>query len=111
MGGASLIAQVVRLISDDQVIVWSDGDYPIASAPAAIAGKLEVRGVGIIAVTAVTGVRVALVVELIDPSIPIDRMPEPAHTHICGHAIPMIRLHAFEASAPVKLLAAAQALT
>ena len=36
------------LVSDDQTIVKKDGDRLLASAPPNIAGKLEVRGIGIV---------------------------------------------------------------
>jgi len=36
------------LVSDDQTIVRKDGGHLVAGAPPTIAGKLEVRGIGIV---------------------------------------------------------------
>ena len=43
----------VRLVSDDQVIVERQGDRLFASPPPTIAGRLEVRGIGILPVASV----------------------------------------------------------
>src|SRR6266545_5724362 len=39
-----------KLVSDDQTLVVRRGDRLIGSAPEAIAGKLEIRGLGIVEV-------------------------------------------------------------
>ena len=43
-----LLDRGFTLVSDDQTIVRRDGERLIASAPPTIAGKLEIRGVGIV---------------------------------------------------------------
>ena len=43
-----LLDRGFTLVSDDQTIVRRDGDRLIASAPPTIAGKLEIRGIGIV---------------------------------------------------------------
>ena len=50
------------LVSDDQTIVRRVGDRLIASAPPTIAGKLEIRGVGIVDMETVEDMPVALLV-------------------------------------------------
>src|SRR6478672_5986521 len=52
------------LVSDDQTIIRKDGDRLLASAPPNIAGKLEVRGIGILDVERVDNIPIALLVEL-----------------------------------------------
>ena len=52
------------LVSDDQTLIRRDGNRLVASAPPQIAGKLEVRGLGIMDMETASDVRVALVVEL-----------------------------------------------
>src|SRR6185312_8976695 len=59
-----LIDRGFILVGDDQTIVRRDGDRLVASAPARIAGKLEVRGIGIIEMETAGDVPVALLVEL-----------------------------------------------
>ena len=89
------------LVSDDQTLVRRDGDRLIASAPPTIAGKLEVRGVGIVDVDTVADVPVALVVELASD---IERLPDDSRERqILGIALPLVNIDARTASAPAKV--------
>lgn len=93
------------LISDDQVELTVDGNGVDASAPETIAGRIEVRGLGIIDVPAKRDVLLALVVDLAD-SQSIERMPEPRTIDILGVSIPAISIDPREASASLKILIA-----
>lgn len=89
------------LVSDDRTIVHRDGDRLVASAPAAIKGKLEVRGIGIVDVNSVDDIPVALVVELTSN---IQRMPDDGRERlILGAHIPLINVDAMTASSPSKV--------
>jgi len=93
------------LVADDQVFVGSNGSGELmASAPPTIAGKIEVRGLGIIEVPTVAEARLALVCDLVAPK-EVPRMPpEPAErTVIAGVPLRVLKLDPFEASAPLKL--------
>ena len=59
---SSLIPEAPRLVADDQVILTRVGGAVEARAPATILGKLEVRGIGIVAVPFTPGAEVRLVV-------------------------------------------------
>ena len=75
----------------------------MASAPETIAGKLEVRGVGIVPVAAVLAAEVKLVVDLVALDA-VERLPHDADTiELLGCTIRRRRLYAFEASAADKL--------
>jgi serine kinase of HPr protein (carbohydrate metabolism regulator) len=94
-----------HLVADDQVLVAANAKRALlASAPAAIAGKIEVRGLGIIEVPTVAEARLALVCDLVAPK-EVPRMPpEPAErTVIAGVPVRVLKLDPFEASAPLKL--------
>jgi serine kinase of HPr protein (carbohydrate metabolism regulator) len=92
-----LIDRGALLIADDRVHLAADGTL---HAPAALAGLIEVRGIGIVPRPHVGGVAAALVVDLAaDPQ----RLPEPAVRDIGGLQLPEIALSAFEASAPLKV--------
>src|SRR3954467_2951754 len=52
------------LVSDDQTILRKDVDRLLAFAPPSIAGKLEIRGIGIVEVEHLSDIPVALLVEL-----------------------------------------------
>lgn len=93
------------LVADDRVDVAARGGAVYASAPPSIAGKLEVRGIGIVKMPHAEGVKLNLLVDLVDlvdvSSIP--RLPEPVFGEILGVALPRLALAPFEASAPAKL--------
>jgi serine kinase of HPr protein (carbohydrate metabolism regulator) len=89
------------LVSDDQTIVKKDGDRLIATAPPTIAGKLEVRGIGIVEMERVDNVPIALAVELTSE---IQRMPDDSRERlILGVHLPLISVDASAASAPSKV--------
>ncbi len=98
-----------RLVSDDQTELRRAEGGIIAGAPPAIAGRLEVRGVGILAVPTVPQARLALVVELVDAGR-VERLPEPLACRYLDCTLPLLRLAPFEASAAAKLRAALAAL-
>jgi serine kinase of HPr protein (carbohydrate metabolism regulator) len=85
------------LVADDRTIVTAgsgpDGRLR-ASAPAAIAGRLEVRGLGIVRL-AHAPAPVGLIVDLA-PAAAIDRMPAPDDLmhELCGTRLPRIMLDA-----------------
>ena len=89
------------LVSDDQTIVKKDGSRLIASAPPTIAGKLEIRGIGIVEMQRSENVPVALIVELTSE---IQRMPDDSRERpILGVRVPLITIDAMTASAPSKV--------
>lgn len=99
-----------RLVGDDQVIVWPRDGVLMARPHPRLAGKLEVRGIGIVEVAYVSEVAVALAVDLTDPAL-VERLPEAGqHCEINGVKVPCWALAPFEASAVAKLsLAVARA--
>lgn len=93
------------LVADDQVWIAAHAQgAPIASPPPALAGKIEVRGIGIVEVPFLEQAELRLVCDLVDEK-DVPRMPpEPfERTEIAGIALPALRLAPFEASAPLKL--------
>ena len=94
-----------ELVADDQVIVIRDQDRLMASAPAALRGKLEIRGLGIVTLATPPSVPLALVVKLQDRSA-IERLPDPATFAILGVALPLVEIDAIQPSAPARLRAA-----
>lgn len=94
-----LIDRGAVLVSDDYTLLHAEGNALHATAPATIAGRIEVRGIGIVDRPTMPSVPVALFVEAGTP----DRLPEPATRVIAGIAIPAYRLALLEASAPAKI--------
>ena len=103
-----LIEAGACLVADDQVSLQARHGVLIAAAPAAIAGRMEVRGLGIVAVRHVAEARLALVVDLVPPPA-VERLPEPADVELAGIALPLLKLAPFEASAVAKLRLALKA--
>lgn len=96
-----LIDRGAALVSDDYTTVRRVGGRLVASAPATIAGRIEVRGIGLLDMASETDAPVALFVDL---DAQIERLPEPGETRmLAGIAIPVVRLSALEASAPIKV--------
>jgi serine kinase of HPr protein (carbohydrate metabolism regulator) len=99
-----LLDRGFTLVSDDQTIVKKDADRLLASAPATIAGKLEIRGIGIVEMERTDNVPVALIVELTSD---IQRLPDDSRERpILGVNIPLISIDAMTASAPSKVAVA-----
>src|SRR5437588_6947724 len=69
-----LIDAGARLIADDQSELRRQGEAIIVRAPAAIAGLIEVRGVGILRVDTIAEAPLALVAYLTAPKL-IERLP------------------------------------
>lgn len=97
-----LIDQGARLVADDQTELRREGSDVMMSAPATIAGQIEVRGLGIMTVPSVAAALLRLVVDLM-PAADIERMPLPRECDLLGCTVPAIALAPFEASAPAKL--------
>ncbi|HEX8307349.1 MAG TPA: HPr kinase/phosphatase C-terminal domain-containing protein [Allosphingosinicella sp.] len=95
-----LIDRGAELVSDDYTELRRVGDTVLAQAPETIAGKIEVRGVGLVELAESAGVPICLCVDL--DSIP-ERLPEPAAVRLAGIEIPAVALAALEPSAPLKL--------
>lgn len=91
-----------HLVSDDQVELAARDGALWASAPAPIAGLMEVRGVGVVRVPCVEAARLGLVVDLVPPR-DVARMPDPETCAYEGVTLPLMRLCAFEISAAAKL--------
>lgn len=105
-----LIDGGARLVADDQVALRVEDGRLRASPPAAIAGLLEVRGVGIVRLGFVDETTVRLLVDLVAPEL-VDRLPEPERRELAGVVVPVLSLAAFEASAAAKVRLAARAST
>ena len=93
------------LVADDQVYVSANPDGTLtASAPPTIAGKIEVRGLGIMPVPFLPEAELVLVCDLVGGK-DVPRMPPESEkaTVLAGVPLPTLRLWPFEASAPLKL--------
>ena len=93
------------LVSDDQVLIRCRGTRLTATAPPSIAGKMEVRGLGIVTLPICPSVDLALAVQFA-ATRDIERLPDPDSFAILGCALPRILLDPASASAPARVRAA-----
>ena len=94
-----------ELVADDQVIITREPDRLMASAPATLRGKFEIRGLGIVTLATPPSVPLVLVVKLQDHSA-IERLPNPATFDILGMALSLVEIDGKLPSAPARLRAA-----
>jgi HPr kinase/phosphorylase len=104
-----LIDEGGRLVADDQTELRLSGDEVSMTSPATIAGRMEVRGIGIVRMPTVAVAPLRLVVDLV-PGEAVERLPELATCDYLGRRFQLIHLAPFEASAPAKLRLALRAL-
>ena len=93
------------LVADDQVWIEArTGDVLLASPPPTLAGKIEVRGLGILEVPFLAEAELVLVCDLVGEE-EVPRMPPESWDRavIAGLSVPAVKLAPFEASAPLKL--------
>ena len=101
-----LIDGGARLVADDRVDLRTENDFIIAAAPPALAGLIEVRGLGIIKLDALPQISIALVIELVGAEM-IERLPTRESTQLMETTLPLLHLAPFEAVAPAKVRLAA----
>jgi RNase adaptor protein for sRNA GlmZ degradation len=98
-----MIDQGARLVADDQCELHRRdgpaGGRLMARAPAAIAGEMEVRGLGIVGVPILAEAPVALLVDLVAPEA-VERLPDEESEVIGGLAVPRVALDARAAAGP-----------
>jgi serine kinase of HPr protein (carbohydrate metabolism regulator) len=95
-----LIDRGAELVSDDYSELRARDGRLIASPPGRLAGKIEVRGIGIVEMPHKTEAEVALIIDLDEP---VDRMPEFALRQLVGVDTPAAALAGLEPSAPIKV--------
>ena len=97
-----LIDEGAVLVADDYCNLSPGPDGLAASAPDTIAGKLEVRGYGIVCMPSADCVAVGLVIDLV-PKAEIERLPDVGTCTIDGVAVRRIEVDAETMSATAKV--------
>lgn len=103
-----LIDRGAKLVADDRCDIWHDHGRLWCRPPEALAGKLEVRGIGIVEKPWTAPAPLMLAVRLTDR---YDRMPSINQVEmVVGYPLPALLLSAFEASGPIKIMLALERL-
>lgn len=97
-----LIDRGAVLVADDQIELMADKGKLNAAAPSSIKGLLEIRGIGLLAMMCKDSIPVSLIIQLVPPE-QVERLPQPQLHELLGINLPVLKLYAFEASAPVKV--------
>ena len=97
-----LIDRGALLVADDRVVLSVRRNRLFAAAPPALAGLIEVRGVGVVAVPRRPAAELVLVVELVTLER-VERMPAPGRCVMAGISLARVGLAPFAASAPIKI--------
>ena len=90
------------LVSDDRVEISVKNESIVARAPKTIAGKLEIRGFGIVQVSYLSEVPITLIADLVNDR-KIERLPGNHTVVVLGQIVRTILLKPFESSAVAKL--------
>ncbi len=98
-----------RLVADDQVALRKSGAVLLATAPAALAGLVELRGLGLVELPSTGETPLALIVDLV-ARVSVPRIAEPRYETVLGIRLPVIALHAFDGTATAKLRLALETL-
>ena len=112
-GKSSLIFDLIAaphpawLVADDRVVLVAAHGRLVASVPAAIAGRLEIRGQGIVSLPFVSPVVIRLVVDLLPVAL-CPRLPsaEEARVDALGVTLPRLALPVGIARGAVRVRAA-----
>jgi HPr kinase/phosphorylase len=83
-----MLALGARLVADDRSILIRDNGKLIASSPETISGRIEARGVGILAVDPLKEAELCLVVDM--NVAESKRLPDPKDIEILGLRIPLL---------------------
>ena len=97
-----LIDAGAQLVADDYTQLELRDGRVVASAPAAIAGMIEVRGIGLVKVSNIASAEIGVVIDLM-ASDSIERAPAPAVCTYLGVQLPLYAVAALESSAIVKV--------
>lgn len=100
-----LMSLGAQLVSDDYITLSKKAGALVATAPEKIAGKMEVRGLGLIDINHAREAAIDLVIDL-KPREHVPRLPKGNTKTLEGVSIPTLTLHAFDASTPDKILLA-----
>lgn len=86
--GLELMAFGAALVADDRTLLTRHCDEVVASCPSLIAGKIEARGIGILAATPQATATISLVVDL--GQIETERLPPKRQVDLLGVPIDLV---------------------
>jgi HPr kinase/phosphorylase len=83
-----LMAMGAQLVADDRVTLTRQGDYLLASCPPRLSGKIEARGVGLLATAPAPPTRVVMIVDL--DHAETERLPPRRKREVLGLSLDLV---------------------
>jgi serine kinase of HPr protein (carbohydrate metabolism regulator) len=96
----------LRLVADDRTRVFVSGGRLFGVASRSLAGLIEVRGIGVVALAHLPTVEIVLRVRCVAAPAEVERMPSVLPEPMLGMEVPTVDLWPLEPSAPLKLILA-----
>lgn len=100
-----LIDRGARLVADDRCVLSTERETLVVRPAPELAGKIEVRGVGIVELPYIASAPVIFAVRFAEL---YERMPERSVERIAGLDVPLMRVNPFESAAALKIEYAAR---
>lgn len=97
-----LIDGGAQLVADDYIEITSKENMLTVAPPKKLEGLIEARGVGILTLPFIRDIELKLVIKLVARD-EVERLPEPQFFDCLGYKLPLLCLHAFDASTPAKI--------
>jgi len=97
-----LLALGWALVADDRCEVWMSGGRLYGRAAEQLVGLLEIRGLGVGPALIRDFAPIALAARCVDPG-EVERMPDNETVNLLGQSVPLLKIAALQASAPMKL--------
>ncbi|MBM85505.1 MAG: aldolase [Rhodospirillaceae bacterium] len=91
-----------KLVADDQTILTREGNRLIATCPNSIAGRLEIRGIGIVPVETIHRAPLSLVLDMVPPE-QVERFPKTGECSYLDVNVPLLPFSPFEVAAAAKV--------
>jgi len=100
-----LIDNGAQLVADDQTQLRLENDQLIASAPASIAGLLEIRHIGLVKMPHTAKAEIVLYIDLTTTREAPERLPVTETINLLDRPVRRLRLPSFATSTPAKIRA------
>lgn len=93
-----------KLVADDRVTLSQNDNVLYGEAPDNIAGKIEVRGLGICELEYIKKSKIDLCVELCSSRDEVERLPQDEFINFLGISITKIKIYPFDCSTICKII-------
>ncbi len=100
----------LRLVADDRTLVFVSRGRLFGRAPAALAGLMEIRGVGVVSAPTLAFAEIVLAARCVSHPDCVERLADRAREPILGIEIPVLDFWPLAPSAPAKLTRALERL-